>query len=98
MKISLIFGKNFENSIAIDIDFWFFIDRRSQLIKKYTCQNGVRIVLRKYSYCSFRCNWSMDWNWLRMRTPENNGISHFLEHMFFKGTKTQISEGNSGIL
>ncbi len=25
----------------------------------------------------------------RNETPENNGISHFLEHMFFKGTKTR---------
>ena len=24
-------------------------------------------------------------------TPENNGISHFIEHMYFKGTKTRSS-------
>lgn len=23
-------------------------------------------------------------------TPENNGISHFIEHMYFKGTKTLV--------
>jgi predicted Zn-dependent peptidase len=27
----------------------------------------------------------------RNETPQNNGISHFLEHMFFKGTKTRTA-------
>lgn len=27
----------------------------------------------------------------RHETPEINGISHFLEHMFFKGTKTRTA-------
>lgn len=28
----------------------------------------------------------------RDETPENNGISHFLEHMFFKGTETKTAK------
>jgi predicted Zn-dependent peptidase len=59
------------------------------LIKKYTCQNGVRIVLeqiptvRSVAIGLWIKTGSID------ETPENNGISHFLEHMFFKGTATR---------
>ncbi len=59
------------------------------MIKKYTCQNGVRIVLeniptvRSVAIGVWIGTGSKDEN------PKNNGISHFLEHMFFKGTKTR---------
>lgn len=61
------------------------------MIKKYTCQNGVRIVLeniptvRSVAIGVWIGTGSKDEN------PKNNGISHFLEHMFFKGTTTRTA-------
>lgn len=59
------------------------------LIKRYTCQNGVRIVLENIP--SVRSVALGVWigTGSRDENPQNNGISHFLEHMFFKGTKTR---------
>ncbi|MGM9928812.1 MAG: M16 family metallopeptidase [Bacillus sp. (in: firmicutes)] len=59
------------------------------MIKKYTCQNGVRIVLENIPTVRSVAIGL----WIKTgsvnETPENNGISHFLEHMFFKGTNTR---------
>ncbi|MFD1705925.1 M16 family metallopeptidase [Siminovitchia sediminis] len=59
------------------------------MIKKYTCQNGVRVVLEKIP--SVRSVAIGIWvgTGSRDENPVNNGISHFLEHMFFKGTETR---------
>ncbi|ONK23199.1 peptidase M16 [Bacillus sp. VT-16-64] len=59
------------------------------MIKKYTCQNGVRVVLEKMS--TVRSVAIGIWVGIGSRDEltENNGISHFLEHMFFKGTTTR---------
>jgi len=59
------------------------------LIKRYTCQNGVRIVLE--SIPTVRSVSIGVWigTGSRNEDEKNNGISHFLEHMFFKGTKTR---------
>lgn len=61
----------------------------SSLIKKYTCQNGVRVVLENIS--SVRSVAIGIWIGTGSinENNQNNGISHFLEHMFFKGTKTR---------
>lgn len=59
------------------------------MIKKYTCQNGVRIVLeniptvRSVAIGLWIQTGSVNEN------EKNNGVSHFLEHMFFKGTATR---------
>ncbi|MCM3110103.1 M16 family metallopeptidase [Lederbergia lenta] len=59
------------------------------MIKKHTCQNGVRIVLeeiptvRSVAIGIWVGTGSSDEN------EKNNGISHFLEHMYFKGTETR---------
>ncbi|GIN18899.1 MAG TPA: insulinase family protein [Bacillus bacterium] len=59
------------------------------MIKKYTCQNGVRVVLENIP--SVRSVAIGIWvgTGSRDELPDNNGISHFLEHMFFKGTATK---------
>ncbi|RST75526.1 insulinase family protein [Siminovitchia acidinfaciens] len=59
------------------------------MISKYTCQNGVRVVLENIP--SVRSVAIGIWvgTGSRDELPENNGISHFLEHMFFKGTATR---------
>jgi predicted Zn-dependent peptidase len=61
------------------------------LIKKYTCQNGVRIVLENIPTVRSVAIGVWIGTGSRNETPINNGISHFLEHMFFKGTKTRTA-------
>jgi predicted Zn-dependent peptidase len=56
------------------------------LIKKYTCQNGVRIVLENIPTVRSAAIGVWIKTGSRNETPELNGVSHFLEHMFFKGT------------
>ncbi|MRX70642.1 insulinase family protein [Bacillus lacus] len=61
------------------------------MIKRYTCQNGVRIVLENIPTVRSVAIGIWIGTGSRSETPENNGISHFLEHMFFKGTKTRTA-------
>jgi predicted Zn-dependent peptidase len=61
------------------------------LIKKYTCQNGVRIVLEHIPTVRSVAIGVWIGTGSRNELPESNGISHFLEHMFFKGTKTRTA-------
>jgi len=58
------------------------------LIKKYTCQNGVRIILEQLPTVRSVAIGIWIGTGSRFENEKNNGISHFLEHMFFKGTKT----------
>lgn len=56
---------------------------------KYRCSNGVRILLEKME--SVRSVSLGIWvgTGSRYETESNNGISHFIEHMLFKGTETR---------
>ncbi|GGE65150.1 M16 family metallopeptidase [Priestia taiwanensis] len=56
------------------------------MIKKYTCQNGVRIVLENIPTVRSVAIGVWINTGSRHENEQNNGISHFLEHMFFKGT------------
>lgn len=57
------------------------------MLTRYTCANGVRVVLEKIP--NVRSVTIGIWvkTGSRHETAELNGISHFLEHMFFKGTE-----------
>nr|MDH3076979.1 pitrilysin family protein [Bacillus velezensis]MDH3093088.1 pitrilysin family protein [Bacillus velezensis]WGE01442.1 pitrilysin family protein [Bacillus velezensis] len=59
------------------------------MIKRYTCQNGVRVVLENNPTVRSVAIGVWIGTGSRHETPETNGISHFLEHMFFKGTNTR---------
>lgn len=61
------------------------------MIKKYTCQNGVRIVLENIPTVRSVAIGVWIGTGSRNEDTQNNGISHFLEHMFFKGTKTRTA-------
>ena len=61
------------------------------MIKKYTCQNGVRVVLENIPTVRSVAIGVWIGTGSRNETLSNNGISHFLEHMFFKGTKTRTA-------
>ncbi len=62
------------------------------LIQRHTCGNGLRIVLENIpSVRSVTIGiWVLTGS--RNETKMNNGISHFLEHMFFKGTDTRSAQ------
>ncbi|MGE8204034.1 M16 family metallopeptidase [Heyndrickxia sp. NPDC080065] len=59
------------------------------MIKKYTCQNGLRIVHEEIPTVRSVAIGIWIGTGSRNEGIEINGISHFLEHMFFKGTKTR---------
>ncbi|MCY8118734.1 insulinase family protein [Bacillus spizizenii] len=59
------------------------------MIKRYMCQNGVRVVLENNPTVRSVAIGVWIGTGSRHETPEINGISHFLEHMFFKGTSTR---------
>ncbi|MBC7766044.1 MAG: insulinase family protein [Hyphomonadaceae bacterium] len=61
-------------------------------MKQYTLKNGVRVVQEAVPYVR-----SVAFGiWLgagsRRETAHNNGISHFIEHMLFKGTSTRTAK------
>ncbi len=59
------------------------------MINRYTCKNGVRIVLEKIPTVRSVAIGVWIHTGSRNETESNNGISHFLEHMLFKGTTTR---------
>ncbi|MRH42310.1 insulinase family protein [Aquibacillus halophilus] len=59
------------------------------MLSKHVCPNGLRIVLEDIP--AVRSVTLGIWirTGSRNENEKNNGISHFLEHMFFKGTETR---------
>src|SRR5699024_7743950 len=62
------------------------------MVNKYTSKNGLRIVLEEIpAVRSVTIGiWILAGS--RNETSHTNGISHFIEHMFFKGTKTRSAQ------
>jgi predicted Zn-dependent peptidase len=59
----------------------------------YTLKNGLRVVTEKIEYLNSVSVGVMVQNGSRNESKEVNGISHFIEHMFFKGTDKRTSKG-----
>ncbi|MFF2482598.1 M16 family metallopeptidase [Paenibacillus sp. NPDC058071] len=61
-------------------------------MNKYTLSNGLRVVIEPIP--TFRSVSFGIWvkTGSRNETPDNNGISHFVEHMLFKGTSTRSAK------
>ncbi|PPA72016.1 M16 family metallopeptidase [Jeotgalibacillus proteolyticus] len=57
------------------------------MITRHTCPNGLRIVLEKIPTVRSVAIGVWIGAGSRYENENNNGISHFLEHMLFKGTK-----------
>ncbi|NLB32229.1 MAG: insulinase family protein, partial [Tissierellia bacterium] len=59
------------------------------MIKKHTLENGMRIVMEKIDYVRS----ASIGIWVNVgsnnENEETNGLSHFIEHMLFKGTKNR---------
>ncbi|OOM76922.1 pitrilysin family protein [Clostridium sp. BL-8] len=58
----------------------------------YTLKNGLRVVTEKIDHLKSISVGVMVQNGSRNESPEVNGISHFIEHMFFKGTDKRTSK------
>jgi predicted Zn-dependent peptidase len=61
------------------------------LLTKHTCSNGVRIVLENIPHVRSVAIGVWIGTGSRNEDSRNSGVSHFLEHMFFKGTETKNS-------
>ncbi|MFC0524189.1 M16 family metallopeptidase [Pontibacillus salicampi] len=59
------------------------------MVKKYTCSNGLRIVLEEIPNVRSVTIGVWVLTGSRSENDINNGVSHFLEHMMFKGTNTR---------
>ena len=57
-----------------------------------TLPNGIRIISEKMDHVRSVSLGIWIGTGSRMETPEENGISHFIEHMVFKGTKNRSAE------
>lgn len=62
------------------------------MVTVYTCQNGVRIVSEEIPHVRSISVGIWVGVGSRFETPEENGITHFIEHMLFKGTKTRSAK------
>ncbi len=59
------------------------------MIKKHLCSNGIRVILETIPTVRSVTIGIWIGTGSRYETKERNGISHFIEHMLFKGTKTR---------
>lgn len=58
----------------------------------YNTENGLRIVAEKIEYVNSISVGLWVENGSRNENPTNNGISHFIEHMLFKGTENRTAK------
>jgi len=61
------------------------------MIRKFTLTNGVRVVCERIPYVRSVSTGIWVRTGSRNEDLKNNGISHFVEHMLFKGTKTRTA-------
>ncbi len=62
------------------------------MFKKFTLKNGVRVVCEQISYVRSVSLGIWVKTGSRNESLKNNGISHFIEHMLFKGTEKRTAE------
>jgi predicted Zn-dependent peptidase len=62
------------------------------MIEKFTLDNGLRVMVEDIPYVRSVTAGVWVETGSRNETEENNGISHYLEHMAFKGTQQRSAE------
>lgn len=62
------------------------------MFNMYTLKNGLRVVTEKIEHLNSISVGVMVQNGSRNESHDVNGISHFIEHMFFKGTEKRTSK------
>lgn len=68
------------------------IDRGAILINKITCNNGLRIVSEHIPHVRSVAVGIWVQAGSRYELPEENGLTHFIEHMLFKGTQKRTAK------
>src|SRR5262245_33977492 len=63
-----------------------------QEIEMTTLSNGVRVITEPMPHVRSVSVGIWIGSGSRRESPEQNGISHFIEHMLFKGTSTRTAE------
>jgi len=61
------------------------------MVQVHTCDNGVRIVSEQIDHVRSVALGIFVNAGSRYELPEENGITHFIEHMLFKGTATRTA-------
>ena len=56
-----------------------------------TLDNGIRVALESISYVRSISFGIWVKNGSRNELPQENGVSHYIEHMMFKGTKSRTA-------
>lgn len=62
------------------------------MVQTYTCNNGLRIVSESIPHFRSVAVGVFVKAGSRDESPEENGITHFIEHMLFKGTETRSAK------
>ncbi|KMT23056.1 M16 family metallopeptidase [Clostridium cylindrosporum] len=62
------------------------------MYKRYTLNNGLKVIYEHIPYVKSISIGVWIKSGSRFENQNNNGISHFLEHMLFKGTKNRTSK------
>ena len=62
------------------------------MLKKITLDNGIRVVCEKLPYVRSISIGIWVGTGSRNEQKSNNGISHFIEHMLFKGTEKRSAK------
>ncbi|MCX7904910.1 MAG: insulinase family protein, partial [Caloramator sp.] len=62
------------------------------MLKKLTLKNGLRVVYEKIPYVNSITIGVWVGSGSRLEEKYNNGVSHFIEHMMFKGTINRTSQ------
>ena len=70
----------------------FFYYKEVFMHKIFTLKNGLRVVTEKLDGVNSVSVGVMIQNGSRNESEELNGISHFIEHMFFKGTNKRTAK------
>lgn len=63
------------------------------MVKKILLNNNIPVLLENVKEVRSMCTGIWVKTGARYEQPDNNGISHFLEHMYFKGTERRSAEG-----
>ncbi len=66
------------------------------MFNMYTLKNGLRVVTEKIEHLNSISVGVMVQNGSRNESDDVNGISHFIEHMFFKGTEKKNIKRSNG--
>jgi predicted Zn-dependent peptidase len=61
------------------------------MVRKSVLQNGIRILSEPMPQMASACIGIWVENGSRYETPAENGLSHFIEHLLFKGTRTHTA-------